>query len=158
MLPLEMRSRMNKTLGTAAFGHLGLTVVVLCFMAFPSMLFAGSKEHPMQGTVTALGTSQDTTGGGTTPVFTHVHRTYTVKTDTRVFVMECPYDMEAIPIVAPRECGGKKKIAIGDEIHFRLEKNNAFVLTAQGKDERLRVLSEAMNDAVNTAPAASQQP
>ncbi|HYM76893.1 MAG TPA: hypothetical protein VE377_13025 [Candidatus Dormibacteraeota bacterium] len=148
---------MSKSTKTVVFGHLGLPLVILCFVAFPSMLLAGGKDHPMQGTVTALGTSQDTTGGGTTPVFTHVHRTYTVKTDARVFVLECPYDMEAIPIVAPRECGGKKKIAIGDAIHFRLEKNNAFVLTAQGKDERLRVVSEAMNEAGNTVPAASQQ-
>ena len=73
-------------------------------------------------------------------------------------MLECPYDIEALPIVAPRECGGKKKIAIGDAIHFRLEKNNAFVLTAQGKDEKLRVVSEAMNEAGNTVPAASQQP
>jgi len=149
---------MSKTARTVAFGHLGLPLAILCFVAFPSMLFAGGKEHPMQGTVTALGTSQDTTGGGATPVFTHVHRTYTVKTDTRVFVLECPYDIEALPIVAPRECGGKKKIAIGDAIHFRLEKNNAFVLTAQGKDEKLRVVSEAMNEAGNTVPAASQLP
>ncbi len=150
---------MSKTIKPVACGHLGLPLIILCFVAFPSMLFAGGKEHPMQGTVTALGTSQDTTGGGTT-VFTHVHRTYTVKTDTRVFVLECPYDMDAIPIVAPRECGGKKKkkIAIGDAIHFRIEKNNAFVLTAQGKDEKLRLVSEAMNEAGNTVPAASQQP
>ena len=148
---------MRKTV-KVAFGHLGLPLVILCFLAVPSLLLAGGKEHPMQGTVTALGTSQDTTGGGTTPVFTHVHRTYTVKTDTRVFVLECPYDMEALPLVAPRECGGKKKFAIGDAIHFRLEKNNAFVLTAQGKDEKLRVVSEAMNEAGNTVPAASQLP
>ena len=148
---------MSTSRRTVALSHWGLRVVTLCFAVFPSMLFAGSKEHPMQGTVIALGTSQDTTGGGTTPVFTHVHRTYTVRTDTRAFVLECPYDMEAIPIVAPRECGGKKKIAIGDTIHFRLEKNNAFVLTAQGKDEKLKVVSEAMNAVGNTVPAGTQQ-
>ena len=141
-----------------AFGKLRIAVIILGFIVLPSALLAGGKEHPMQGTVIALGTSQDTTGGGTTPVFTHVHRTYTVKTETRVFVLECPYDMEALPIVAPRECGGKKKIAIGDAIHFRIKKNDAFVLTAQGKDEKLRVVSEAMNEAGNGAPAGSQQP
>lgn len=149
---------MSKTVKTVTVGHLGLLLVLLCLVTFPTMLFAGGKVHPMQGTVTALGTSQDTTGGGSTPVFTHVHRTYTVTTDTRIFVLECPYDMEALHIVAPSECGGKKKIAIGDTIHFRLEKNNAFVLTAQGKDEKLRVVSEAMNAAGNTVPAATQQP
>ena len=44
---------MSKTARTVAFGHLGLPLVILCFVAFPSMLFAGGKEHPMQGTVTA---------------------------------------------------------------------------------------------------------
>jgi hypothetical protein len=149
---------MSKTVKEVAFGPSCLTLLILCFAAFPGMLFAGGKEHPLQGTVTAVGTSQDTTGGGSTPVFTHVHRTYTVRTDTRVFVLECPYDMDALHILAPSECGGKKKIAIGDAIHFRLKKDHAYVLTSQGKDERLRVVSEAMNDAGTTVPVLSQQP
>jgi hypothetical protein len=149
---------MSKTVKEVAFGPSCLTLLILCFAAFPGMLFAGGKEHPLQGTVTAVGTSQDTTGGGSTPVFTHVHRTYTVRTDTRVFVLECPYDMDALHIFAPSECGGKKKIAIGDAIHFRLKKDHAYVLTSQGKDERLRVVSEAMNDAGTTVPVLSQQP
>jgi hypothetical protein len=135
---------MSRT-GKVAFGPLALPLVILCFIAFPTILFAGGKDHPVQGTVTALGTSQDTTGGGNATVFTHTHRTYTVKTDTRVFVLECPYDMDALHILAPSECGGKKKIAIGDAIHFRLEKNHASLLTAEGKDEKLRIVSEAAN-------------
>lgn len=122
------------------------------------MVLAGGKEHPMEGTVTAVGTSTETTGGGNTPVFTHVHRTYTVKTPTRVFVLECPYDKEAIRIFAPSECGGKKKIAIGDAIRFRVEKDHAYVLTAEGKDEKLRIVSEGMIEAGNTVPATPQQP
>ena len=50
---------MGKTVKTVAFGHLGLPLVILYFVAFTSMLFAGGKEHPLQGTVTALGTSQE---------------------------------------------------------------------------------------------------
>ena len=149
---------MSKTVKEVAFGPSCLTLLILCFAAFPGILLAGGKEHPLQGTVTAVGTSQDTTGGGSTPVFTHVHRTYTVRTDTRVFVLECPYDMDALHILAPSECGGKKKIAIGDAIHFRLKKDHAYVLTSQGKDEKLRVVSEAMNDAGTTVPVPSQQP
>ena len=149
---------MSKMVRQVALAHLRLALIILCFAAVPGMLFAGGKEYPVQGTVTALGTSQDTTGGGSSSVFTHVHRTYTVRADARVFVLECPYDMDTIPIFAPRECGGKKKIAIGDVIHFRLKKNNAYVLTSQGKDERLRVVSEAMNDAGTTVPVPSQQP
>lgn len=122
------------------------------------MVLAGGRQYPMEGTVTAVGTSTETTGGGNTQVFTHVHRTYTVKTPTRVFVLECPHDKEAIRIFAPSECGGKRKIAIGDGIRFRVEKDHAYVLTTQGKDQKLRVVSEGMNEAGNTVPATRQQP
>lgn len=144
------------TVRIAIFRHLRLPLVILCFVAFSTILFARGKEHPIQGTVTAVGTSQDTTSVGGS-VITHVRRTYTVKTDARVLVLECPYDMEALHIFAPSECGGKKKIAIGDAIRFRLEKNHAFVLTAEGKDEKLRVVSEAMIEAGN-APSSPKQP
>jgi len=145
---------MNMAVRAPALAHLSLTLAILCFVVLPVFVHAGSKEHPIEGTITALGTSQDTTGGGSTPVFTHMRRTYTVRTDNRVFVLECPYDMEGLHIAAPSECGGKKKFAIGDTIHFRVQKNHAFVLTAQGQDEKLRVVSEAMNPAGD--PAASQ--
>ena len=141
-----------------AFGQMVFLLGVLCLIVFPSMLLAGGEPYPMQGTVTALGTSQETSGGGSTTVFTHEHRTYTVKTDTRIFILECPYWMDGLHIASPSECGGKKKFAIGDTIQFRVEKNNAHVLTAEGKDQKLRVVSEAMNDAGNSAPAASRQP
>jgi hypothetical protein len=102
---------MSKTVKEVAFGRSCLTLLILCFAAFPGMLFAGGKEHLLQGTVTAVGTSQDTTGGGSTPLFTHVRRTYTVRTDTRVFVLERPYDMDALHIFAPSECGGKRRVS-----------------------------------------------
>jgi hypothetical protein len=148
---------MNKTDARVGLLHFGVCLLFLGSMAFPAT--GGGKEYPMQGTVTALGTSQQTTGGGgTTPVFTRQHRTYMVKTDARIFVLECPYYMDGLHIGVPSECGGKKKIALGDTIHFRVEKNNAFVLNAQGREEKLRVVSEAMNADGTTAPVASQQP
>ena len=149
---------MNKKDTTIGFSYLGVYLLFLGFIALPTIVIAGGKEYPMQGTVTALGTGQETTGGGSTPVFTHEHRTYTVKTEARVFVLECPYDLEGLHIASPSECGGRKKIAIGDAIRFRLEKNKAFVLNAPGKDEKLRVVSEAMNANEGTAPTAAQQP
>ena len=110
---------------TVGFAILGVHLLLLGFIAFPNVVLASGKEYPIQGTVIALGTSQETTGGGSTSVFTHVHRTYTVKTPTRVFVLECPYWMDGFHIHAPSECGGKKKIEIGDAIRFRVEKNRA---------------------------------
>ena len=121
------------------------------------MVFAGSKQHPMEGIVTALGTSQETTGGGNIPILTHVHRTYTVKTPARIFVLECPYQMDGLHIGVPSECGGKKTITVGDSIRFRVEKNHAYILTDQGKDQRLNITNEAMNEVDNTVPDAPQR-
>jgi hypothetical protein len=150
---------------TVGFAYLGVHLLLLGFIAFPTVVLAGGKDYPIQGSVTALGTSQETpgggstaVGGGTTSVVTHVHRTYTVKTPTRVFVLVCPYWMDGFHIHSPSECGGKKKIEIGDVIRFRVEKNRAHVLTAEGKEQKLGVASEAMNEAGNTLPATSQQP
>jgi hypothetical protein len=138
---------------------LAVFLVLLCSISLPTVVLAGGKHYPIEGTVTALGTSREATdGGGNTPVFTHVHRTYTVKTPTRVFVLECPYMMDGLHIHSASECGGKKKIEIGDAIRFRVEKDHAYVLTAQGKDQKLRVVSEGVNEAGNPVPATSQQP
>ncbi len=150
---------------TVGFACLGVHLLLLGFIAFPTLVLAGGKEYPIQGTVTALGTSQETTGGGSTAVgggstavVTHVHRTYTVKTPDRVFVLECPYWMDGFHILSASECGGKKKIEIGDAIRFRVEKNRVHVLTAEGKDEKLGVVSEAMKEGWNEVPPTSQQP
>jgi hypothetical protein len=150
---------------TVGFASLGVQLLLLGFIAFPTVVLAGGKEYPVQGTVIALGTSHETTGGGSTAVgggstsvVTHVHRTYTVKTSTRVFVLECPHWMDGFHIHAPSECGGKKKIEIGDAIRFRVEKNRAHVLTAEGKEEKLGVVSEATKEGWNEVPPTSQQP
>jgi hypothetical protein len=143
---------------TVGFAYWGVRLPFPGFMAFPTVALAGGKGYPIQGTVIVLGTSQETAGGGSTSVVTHVRRTYTVKTPTRVFVLECPYWMDGFHIHSPSECGGKKKIEIGDAIRFRVEKGLACVLTTEGKEQKLRVVSEGMNESGNTVPTASQQP
>ena len=148
---------MSQTVRAIVLPRFGLALVIFCFAALPVVVHADSKEHPIQGTITALGTSQETTGGGgSTPVSTHSHRTYTVRTDSRIFVLECPYNMEGLHIAAPSECGGKKKLAIGDTIHFRVQKNHAFILTVEGHEEKMRVISEALSQAGDSAPSALQ--
>ena len=73
-------------------------------------------------------------------------------------MLECPYWMDGFHIHAPSECGGKKKIEIGDAIRFRVEKNRASLLTPEGKEQKLGVVSEGMNEAGNSVPATSQEP
>jgi hypothetical protein len=92
---------MSSRFQTLVFWPAKVWVALLCCITLPTA-FAGNGQHPMEGTVTAVGTSQDTSGGGgNIPVWTHVHRTYTVKTPARSFVLECPY---------------------GDSVRFRVEK------------------------------------
>jgi uncharacterized membrane protein len=88
---------MKRESTVVGFACWGVHLLFLGFITFPTIVLAGDREYPIQGTVIALGTSQETTGGGSTAggvgstsVVTHVHRTYTVKTSTRVFVLECP--------------------------------------------------------------------
>jgi Cu/Zn superoxide dismutase len=150
--------RENKRVTTVAFAYLGVHLLLLSYIAFPAVVLAGGKDYPIEGTVTALGTSQETTGGGNTSTSTVIHRTYTVKTPTRVFVLQCPYWMSGFHIHSASECGGKRKIEIGDAIRFRVEKNRAHLLTAEGKEQKLGVLSEGMNEAGNIVPNTSQQP
>jgi Cu/Zn superoxide dismutase len=134
----------------------GLHVVLLCCLAYSTVAFGGEKEYPLEGKVVALGTSQEMTGGSGplvvngqgsgTGVSTQTHRTYTVKSQTRVYVLECPYWMTGFHIHSPSECGGTKKIEIGDVIHFRMAKNHAYIQTDKGKEQKLSVLSEAANE------------
>jgi Cu/Zn superoxide dismutase len=145
-----------KRVQAVVFGHLGLCLILFCCIASPNIVFAGEKQYPVEGIVTTLGTSQETTGGSNTPVTNIMHRTYTVKTSTRILVLECPYWMNGFHIHSPSECGGSKKIELGDTIHFRVQKRHAYVQTAEGKEQKLAVLSEGINEA--GAPEASKRP
>lgn len=152
---IEREMKRGKTI---ALLYLGVHLLLLSYIAFPAVVLADGKDYPIEGTVTALGTSQETTGGGSTSTYTVVHRTYTVKTPTRVFVLVCPYWMSGFHIRSASECGGKKKIEIGDAIRFRVEKNRAHLLTTEGKEQKLGALSEGLNEAGNMVPSTSRQP
>ena len=125
-------------------------IALLACLVCSTIALARNKEYPLQGEVVALGIHQEMiaappvvngTGGGSGD--TIQHRTYTVKSSTRVYVLEC---LNTSLIYALKECGGKKKIAIGDVVHFRIEKNLAYIQMDNGKEQQLRVLSEAKNE------------
>src|SRR2546430_15119450 len=101
---------MTDTLRILVRARLIACITFLCCLALPAIGSANAKQYPVEGTVTRLGT-HETIGG-----IHGIHRTYTVKTPTRVFVLECAYDLTGIHIHTPSECGGKKTIAIGHAI------------------------------------------
>lgn len=57
-----------------------------------------------------------------------------------------PYAMDGFHVHSPSECGGKKKIEIGDTVSFRVNKNYAHLRTANGKEQKLAVLSEGTTE------------
>jgi hypothetical protein len=147
---------MRKRSEGARLRYSGLHVALVCCLAYSTVAFGGGKEYPLEGKVVALGTNQEMIGGSGplvvngkgsgAGVSTAVHRTYTVKSQTRVYVLECPYWMSGFHIHSPSECGGTKKIEISDVIHFRMAKNYAYIQTGKGKEQKLFVLSEAANE------------
>ena len=122
---------------------IGLCTLLLFLVAFPSFVLAGAKEYPVEGTVTAVGVNREAAGD---PVINSLHRTYTVKTPTRVFVLECPYWLTGVHLHSPKECGGSKTIGIGDAIRLRVEKTHAYLQTDTGKEQKLSILSEGINE------------
>lgn len=143
---------MNDEMPRIAVGRSGMRIALLCCAVLTSIAFAGTKEYPIEGTVTALGTNQVLMGGGSTPVST-LHRTYTVRTPTEVLLLECPYWMNGFHVHSPSECGGKKKIEIGNTVHFRVEKDRAYMQTDMGKEQKLKILSQSMKDEGTPEPA-----
>jgi hypothetical protein len=102
------------------------------------------KTYPETGKVIGLGTTPHTRGHGT--VYSH---TYKVETDNAIFLLDCG----KLPFMAGTgaECGGEqRKLQLGDEIHFRIEKSDAYISAPDlsggtGSDEeRLRIISQEL--------------
>jgi hypothetical protein len=115
------------------------------------------KTYPETGKVIGLGTTPHTRGNGT--VYSH---TYKVETDTTVFLLDCG----KLPFMTGTggECGGdRRKIQLGDVIHFRIEKSDVYIsapdLTggAGSDEEKLRIISQELKpSAAPEKPATSQ--
>ena len=103
------------------------------------------KTYPEEGKIVGSGTTARAVAAGNTTrtVFTH---TYKVATDTKIFELDC----NKVPFITSTggECGGDKKLAIGDSIHFRIQKSWAYIpITDSGQpaEQKLRILSEELN-------------
>jgi hypothetical protein len=135
----------------------GLVLLTLACIVLVHPAFAANepKTYPEVGQVTGTGTGKRSVGQGGT-AFT---RTYKVETDTKVFELDCG----KMPFFARTggECGGEKKLQIGDTIHFRTQKEWAYISITQKdqsgrvtpSEQKLRILSEDLKPAAKPADA-----
>lgn len=131
-----------------------LLVFVLALVMLSPAAFAGKdpKSYPDAGKIVATGVTEW--------VINRQHQfahTYTVVTDSRTYVLECSHK----PIFGTlgEECGGSKKLQIGDIVHFRIDKNQAYIpitkIDNSAGEEKLHILSTALPpDATTEKPQA----
>ncbi|MGA2857468.1 MAG: hypothetical protein ABSE40_11390 [Candidatus Sulfotelmatobacter sp.] len=116
------------------------------------------KTYPEEGKVIAKGLHEYA-------VERYSH-TYTVVTDARVYLLDCQEEPGLIESTGP-DCGGDKKLQIGDIIHFRVDKGWAVIAvtgidhpggTRQDFEQKLRILKEELNTDPKAANAPAVQP
>ena len=145
-----------------ALPSLMFTVLTLALVLSSSSAWAKSqpKTYPIEGKVSGTGISQvpytySSSDGKTTQSHRGIARTrtYTVQTDTKTYELDCG-KRPRIFSTTPGDCGGDKKIQIGDVIHFRVNKGWAYVsVTEDGKtdqEQKMRILNEDLKS--DTAP------
>jgi hypothetical protein len=104
-----------------------------------------SRTYPEEGKVTGTSINQ-----------VERTRTYRVVTDARTYELDCGKHPELFSST-PGECGGDKKLQIGDVIHFRIEKGRAYIPvpeTVESSGEQgLRILHEEVRSSPADHPA-----
>lgn len=108
--------RQDRERSLATFGALVLGGLVMAVAPFGAFAQKPPKSYPEEGKVIGRGTTEHTAG-----VSTFYTQTYKVETDKAIFVLDCCKK----PFFGKRgaECGGDKKIQLGEAIRFRVEKN-----------------------------------
>jgi hypothetical protein len=100
-----------------------------------------AKTYPEEGKIVATGLTEWVVNRQ----HQHAH-TYTVVTSTRSYLLECGHK----PLFGSmgEECGGSKKLQVGDVIHFRIDKDRAYIPITKAYnsagEEKLRILSTAL--------------
>jgi len=139
-------------------GHIHLARI--CF--FCAVMVAGltgnsfaskqPKTYPMEGKIVGTGINQ-----------LERTRTYRVVTEARTYELDCGKHPELFS-KTPGECGGQKKLQIGDVIHFRIENGKAYIpvpetIEASG-EQKMRILREELRPAAKPAdtPSGGQKP
>jgi len=127
--------------GTCAFAALAVFFLALGPLSVTVFANKDAKTYPEEGKIVATGLTEW--------VINNKHQyahTYTVVTDAKSYLLECGHK----PLFGSmgEECGGSKKLQIGDVIHFRIEKDRAYIPITKADnsaaEEKLRILSTAL--------------
>jgi hypothetical protein len=127
--------------GTRAFAVLAVFILALGLLSVTVFANKEPKTYPEEGKIVATGLSEW--------VVNSKHQsahTYTVVTDAKSYLLECSHK----PVFGSmgEECGGSKKLQLGDVIHFRIEKDLVYIPITKTDnsvaEEKLRILSTAL--------------
>ncbi len=117
-------------------GALALCAVWLLLLMGSVFGEKATKTYPEEGKV--VGTGMAERGQ---EVKSHL---YKVETATRIFVLDCGTRFG----FSGDECGGQRKIQIGDTVHFRVDKNWVYIpITAAEQhtgEQKLRIVSQEL--------------
>jgi hypothetical protein len=124
-----------------------LSIVALMFSTGSVLADKKPKTYPQEGKIIGTGINQ-----------VGASRTYKVVTDTKTYELDCG---KHPPLFSktPGECGGDKKLQIGDTLHFRTEKGRAYIAVPAevepSGEQQLRILREELKP--NAKPADNSQ-
>jgi hypothetical protein len=133
-----------------------LVVLILALGLLPENVSAKeAKTYPEEGKIVATGLTEWVVNSK----HQYAH-TYTVVTNAKSYVLECGHK----PLFGSmgEECGGNKKLQIGEVIHFRIENGRAYIpitkIDNPVGEEKLRILSTTLKpDAPADKPQAAPE-
>jgi hypothetical protein len=131
----------HRQCGARAFAILALFILALGPFSVTVFAEKGAKTYPEEGKIIATGL----TGWVVNRQHQYAH-TYTVVTAAKSYLLECGHK----PLFGSmgEECGGSKKLQVGDVIHLRIEKDQAYIPITKSDnsvaEEKLRILSTAL--------------
>jgi hypothetical protein len=126
--------------------RLDALAVFVFLLTFPLETASAKKQpkaYPEEGKIVATSINQVTRT-----------RTYNVVTEARAYEFDCGIHPDLFSST-PGECGGDKKLQIGNVIHFRFEKGRAYIPVSKtvepAGEQGLRVIREELRP--NATPA-----
>ena len=131
----------NRQPETGVFAALAVSILALSLLPVTAFAAKEAKTYPEEGKIVATGLS----GWVVNRQHQYSH-TYTVVTNAKSYLLECGHK----PMFGSmgEECGGSKKLQIGDVIQFRIEKDRAYIpitkIDNSAGEEKLRILGTAL--------------